>query len=264
MTDLKLTTLKLTTLKNMNPIEKKIALVTGAARRVGLCIAEKLHAGGYDLILHYNHSDTEAQALKSRLCGLRADSVTLIRCDLRDTAKLKQRVRETINQLGRLDALINNASKFVPTPLNSTTEDHFQAIFEVNIKAPYFLAQTVAPYLVQQRGAIINIADIYADRPLADYSLYCATKAGVVSLTKSLAIELGPDIRVNAIAPGAIVWPENELNEIAQRRIVSQTPLKRVGSPEDIAKTVLFLLAEADFINGQVLSVDGGRSVFIG
>ena len=235
-------------------------MITGGARRVGAEISRVLHGVGMNIILHHNRSSTEAAALCNELNSTRPESVIPVQGNLRDLALLKTATREAIHQLGGLDLLINNASRFEPTPLYSTNEDAFSNLFEVNVKAPYFLGQAAAPYLAKTGGSIINITDIYADRPLDGYSVYCATKAALESMTKSLALELGPDVRVNAIAPGAIMWPENESNDIAHQRIVSQTPLKRIGSPEDIASAVLFLATES-FINGQVISIDGGRSV---
>ena len=235
-------------------------MITGGARRVGAEICRTLHGAGMDIILHHNRSGTEADALSEELNNERPNTVVTVQGNLRDVAMLKSATREAINQLGGLDLLVNNASRFEPTPLYSTNEDAFANLFEVNVKAPYFLAQTAAPYLAKTGGSIVNITDIYADRPLDGYAVYCATKAALESMTKSLALELGPDIRVNAIAPGAIMWPENESNDIAHQKIVSQTPLKKIGSPEDIASAVLYLATES-FVNGQVISIDGGRSV---
>ena len=186
----------------MTLLHDKVALITGGARRIGAATARALHAQGMRLIVHYRSSPWDAEALCDELCQIRADSVTLVRCDLNDIAKLKQLVREAIVAMGRLDVLINNAARFFPTPLHSTTEDQWDALIHINLKAPFFLAQTTAPYLAKQGGSIINITDIYADRPLEDHSIYNTTKSGLTALTRSLARDLGPDIRVNAVAPG--------------------------------------------------------------
>ncbi len=246
---------------NMNNLENKVVLITGGCKRIGACTARYLHKHGMRLIIHYNKSVADAEQIVSELCAIRPDSATLIQGDLGDIAKVKYHVREAVNALGRLDALVNNASAFFPTPIASSTEDQWQTIIDVNLKAPYFLAQVVAPYLKKHHGSIINITDIYAQRPLLNHAIYSASKAGLVSLTQSLANELGPEIRVNAIAPGAILWPENDSDEIAHQRLISKTPLKRAGKPTDIAKTIHFLITNADYISGQVINVDGGRSM---
>ncbi len=245
----------------MNDVSGKVVLITGAARRIGACLSRFLHQQGMHVIIHFHNSDTEAAQLRAELCAIRPDSATLLRGDLREISRVKQRIRHTVNKLGRLDALVNNASAFFPTPVASSRETQWQNIMDTNLKAPYFLCQAAAPYLHKQHGSIINVTDIYADRPLSGHAIYSASKAGLVSITKSLARELGPEIRVNAVAPGAILWPENDRNEIAHQRMISNTPLKRVGEPQDIAKTVHFLLAHADYITGQVINVDGGGTV---
>jgi len=245
----------------MTSLQDKVALITGGSRRLGGATARELHRCGMRLVIHYRNSADAAEALRAELCDKRADSVLLIRGDLREVDKVKNLVRQAAGELGRLDALINNASAFVPTPLRSADENAWQLIMDTNLKAPFFLSQAAAPYLKKTHGAIINIADIYADRPLPEHALYCASKAALVSLTKSLALELGPEVRVNAIAPGAILWPENDTDEIAHQRLVSRTPLKRVGDAADIAEMVRFLLEGAGFVSGQVVAVDGGRSV---
>ena len=242
-------------------LANKVILITGGSKRIGAATARYLHQQGAKLIIHYNSSSTEAESLQSELNQVSENSVRLIQGDLSDTSRIKQTVRQAVMESGRLDGLINNASTFFPTPIASTTEDQWQHILDTNLKAPFFLAQTCAPYLKKQGGAIINITDIYADRPLLDHSVYCASKAALVSITKSLALELGPEIRVNAIAPGAILWPESGSDEISQQRMISKTPLKRVGEADDIAKTVLFLLSDSNYITGQVINVDGGRTV---
>jgi len=249
--------------RTMSPgtLDNKVILVTGASKRIGANTARCLHQAGARLVIHYNRGAIAAENLKNALCEIRDNSVELIRGDLADISKMKNLVRHAAMKMGRLDALINNASVFFPTPINAATEDHWHTIFDANLKAPFFLAQAAAPYLKKSCGAIINMADIYAERPIADHPIYSASKAGLVSLTRSLAHDLGPEIRVNAISPGAIIWPENNPDEVSQQRMISRTPLKRVGDPDDIARTILFLLVNAPYITGQVINVDGGRTV---
>ena len=239
----------------------KVALITGAARRVGAVIARTLHAQGMNLILHYRSSQDNAQQLQQELLAKRPDSVILVQADLLNSAKLTSTVMNSMNAWGRLDALINNASSFYPTPLGTISEQQWDDLIGTNLKAPLFLAQAAEPVLRKYCGSIINITDIHADRPLKNHCVYSAAKAGLVMLTKSLARDLGPQIRVNAVAPGAILWPEKGLDELTKRRILSNTALKRRGGPEDIARAVLFLLRDAGYITGQTITVDGGRSL---
>jgi len=243
----------------MTNLQDKVALITGGSRRIGAATARRLHDAGMRLVIHYRQSADAADELRAELCERRADSVILIRGDLREVAKVKSLVRQCVSEFGRLDALINNASLFQPTPLARAREADWQALVDTNLKAPFFLAQAAAPHLAKTRGGIVNITDIYAGRPLAGHAIYCATKAGLQSLTQSLAQELGPEVRVNAVAPGAILWPENDTDELAHQRLLSRTPLKRKGDADDIARAVRFLLADADYITGQVICVDGGR-----
>ena len=245
----------------MANLQDKVALITGGSRRIGASTARRLHQCGMKLVIHYRRSADQAEELRAELCAQRPDSVMLIRGDLTEIAKVKNLVRQCVNKLGRLDALINNASVFFPTPIRTAVEDQWQLIMETNLKAPFFLSQAAAPYLKKTHGAIVNITDIYAHRPLAEHAIYCASKAGLWSLTQSLAHELSPEIRVNAIAPGAIMWPENDTDELSHQRLVSRTPLRRVGDADDIARAVKFLLTDADFITGQMINVDGGRTV---
>lgn len=245
----------------MTSLQDKVALITGGSRRIGASTARTLHECGMKLVIHYRRSADEAEALRAELCDKRPDSVMLIRGDLTEVAKVKNLVRQCAGELGRLDALINNASVFFPTPIRSGSEDQWQLIMETNLKAPFFLSQAAAPYLKKTRGAIVNITDIYAHRPLPEHAIYCASKAGLWSLTKSLASELAPEIRVNAVAPGAIMWPENDTDELSHQRLVSRTPLRRIGDADDIARAVKFLLTDAGFITGQIINVDGGRTI---
>jgi pteridine reductase len=245
----------------MTSLTDKVALITGGSRRLGAATARALHARGMRLVIHYRNSADEAEALRAELCKSRADSVLLIRGDLSEIAKVKNLVREAAASMGGLHALINNAALFFPTPIRSATEEQWDALMQTNLKAPFFLAQAAAPYLAREGGCIVNIADIYADRPLEDHPIYNASKAGVVSLTRSLARDLAPEVRVNAVAPGAILWPEHGMDELSKQRLISRIPLRQAGNPDDIARTVEFLVADAPYITGQVIDVDGGRTV---
>lgn len=245
-----------------NPLEGKVALITGGAHRIGATIARLLHAQGMKLVIHYHTSERAAHALQAELHETRPESVMLVRGDLNNGERLvKNLVFETVEAFGRLDVLINNASRFYPTTVGEITESQWDDIVGTNLKAPYFLAQAATPHLKKANGCIINIADIYGDRPLIGYLVYSVAKAGVIMLTKALARELGPEIRVNAIAPGVILWPESDLDEMSKQRIISRTPLKRSGDTDDVARTVLFFIRDASFITGQILAVDGGRWV---
>ena len=239
----------------------KVALVTGGGRRIGAEIAKRLHFEGMNLILHYHNSDNEARTLQSELNGMRSDSVMLIKGDLLDNRKITHLVQEAAEVHSRLDAVVNNASSFFPTPVGSTSEDDWNNLIGTNLKAPFFLSQAAAPELRKTWGCIVNIADVYGKRPLKNYTVYSMAKAGLIMLTRSLARELAPHVRVNAVAPGAILWPENDRDEVAQQRIISRTPLKRLGTPAEIAGAVLFLVRDAGFVSGHVIPVDGGRSV---
>ncbi len=246
------------------PLADKVALVTGGARRVGAQIARKLHAQGMNLVIHYRSSDQEAHRLQQELHDIRPESVMLVRGDLLRGPKLSQNlVYETMEAFGRIDVLINNAATFYPTPIGEAVEKDWEDLIGTNLKAPFFLAQAAAPHLKVGQGCIVNMADIYGERPLKDYSIYSVAKAGLIMLTKTLARELGPEIRVNAVAPGAMLWPEDGIDEMNKQRMISRTPLKRIGKPDDIAETVLFLVGDADFITGQVIAVDGGRRVVL-
>ena len=239
----------------------KVVLVTGASHRIGATIVRLLHAEGMNVILHYRHSREAAQKIQQELNELREESVILIQADLHETAKISEMVREAIKGWGRLDVVINNASSFYPTPIGKIDEKVWDDLIGSNLKAPLFLCQAAAPYLKQQQGNIINIVDIHADRPLKEHTIYSIAKAGLVMLTKSMARELGPDVRVNAVAPGAILWPENDIDDVTKKRILSGTVLKRQGCPDDIARAVRFLIKEANYMSGQVLTVDGGRTL---
>lgn len=240
-------------------LEGRVALITGAARRMGAVIAEVLHGEGMNLVLHYRRSREEAAALCARFNAARPDSAVTCGCDLHDTARLPALVEEALDRWGRLDALVNNASTFYPTPVGGITEAHWDDLMGSNLKAPLFLSQAAAPALRERQGCIVNITDIHALRPLKAHPVYSIAKAGLAMLTRSLARELGPEIRVNGVAPGAILWPEREVEEIVKQRIVARTALKRQGRPVDVARTVLFLIRDADYISGEIIAVDGGR-----
>lgn len=248
----------------MSSLQGKVILVTGAAKRVGAEIARTVHAAGANLALHYRSAAAEAQALAEELNARRAGSAQTIQADLLDVDRLSGLVEAVIGRFGRLDALVNNASSFYATPVGAIGAREWDDLIGTNLKAPLFLAQAAAPPLRAARGAIVNITDIHAERPLKNYPLYCAAKAGLAGLTRALALELGPEVRVNAIAPGPILWPEDgSFDAAAQATVVSRSPLKRCGEPADIARTVLFLLADAPYVTGQILAVDGGRSIFL-
>jgi len=215
-------------------------------------------------MLHYRASAGEARLLQAELNHARKNSVALIQADLLDIDKISSLVEQTVQTFGRLDGLVNNASSFFPTPLGDITEEHWQDLIGTNLMAPLFLAQSAAPALRKAQGAIVNLADIHAERPLKNFVVYSVAKAGLIAVTRSLARELAPEVRVNAIAPGPILWPDDaSFDELSRQRIVSQTPLKREGEPDDIAKAVYFLLAEAPYVTGETLRVDGGRHVAI-
>jgi pteridine reductase len=246
----------------MNESER-VALVTGASRRIGAAIVRGLHAAGYRVLLHYHRSEDEARQLAEKLNADRPGSVVTQQADLDDTAALSGLVNQAVDAWGYLDALVNNASTFYPTPLGTVTESQWDALLGSNLKAPFFLCQAAAPQLARRQGAIVNLVDVYAERPLKDYPVYSIAKAGLAALTRSLAVELAPDIRVNGVAPGAILWPEQADGGQTQTDILARIPLARSGSPADIAGAVRFLLEGAPYVTGQIIAVDGGRSVFI-
>ncbi len=247
--------------KNSSSLSGKVALITGAARRVGATIAHTLHREGMNLALHYHASHQEARALQSELNEVREESVVLIQADLLQTTKLAAIVKEAASRWKRLDVVINNASTFYPTPIGGVTEAQWDDLLGTNLKAPFFLSQAAARHLKQQHGCIINIVDIHGERPLKEHPVYCTAKAGLVMLSKALARDLGPEVRVNAIAPGAILWPEKGIDDVTKKRILSRTTLKRQGKPEDVARAVLFLIRDANYISGQTIAVDGGRTL---
>ncbi len=244
-------------------LESKVALVTGAARRVGAAIARRLHAAGANVVLHYRGADAEAAQLEKELNADRAGSAMRLKGDLLAPVAPKALVEAALQRYARLDILVNNASAFYPTAVGEIELGHWEELMGSNLRAPLFLAQAAAPQLALAGGAIVNIADIHAERPLKGYVVYSLAKAGLVALTRSLALELAPAVRVNAVAPGAIAWPEDGQFEPGEReRIVATTPLRRTGNADEIAQAVHFLCT-APFVTGQVLAVDGGRSIFL-
>jgi len=243
--------------------DSPVALITGAARRIGAEIARQLHACGYRVLVHYRTSEAEAQALVAQLNQTRTDSALALQADLTDLAQIDQLAEAAGGRWGRLDALINNASSFYPTPLSQATEADWDDLIGSNLKAPFFLCQALAPALTASRGAIVNIADIHGQRPLKEHPIYCAAKAGNIMLTQSLARELAPQVRVNGVAPGAILWPEQTAGPSPgkQETILQRVPLQRSGDASDIALVVVFLVRQSPYITGQIIAVDGGRSI---
>jgi len=239
----------------------KTVLITGGARRVGAAIAQELHSAGANLLVHYRNSAGEAAALAARFNAARPKSAAIVQADLLDVEQLPKLITFAIDTFGQLDVLVNNASTFYPTPVGEITPGAWDDLMGSNVKAPLFLSQAAAPALRKARGLILNIVDIHALRPLRHFTVYCAAKASLQMITRSLAKELGPDIRVNGISPGPVLWPEGQGDEAQREKIIQRTVLKRMGKPEDIARTALFFAAHAPFITGQILAVDGGRSV---
>jgi pteridine reductase len=239
----------------------KTVLITGAARRVGAEIARVMHAAGANLVLHYRSSAEDAAALGQELNAARAGSVLLAECDLLDIATLPGLVKTAVEGFGGLDILINNASTFFPTPVGDITEIDWDDLLGTNLKAPLFLSQAAAPALQLRQGLILNIADIHGMRPLRRYPVYSVAKAGLIMLTKALARELGPHVRVNAVAPGPVMWPADGLDQALQEKIIRRTALKRPGSAEEVARTCLYFASDSPYVTGQVIAVDGGRSI---
>lgn len=244
-----------------NPLTSKVALVTGAARRIGAEIARTLHDAGMNVVLHFNASEDEAIKLCESLNHIRKESATILRAELEDAESARVLVRKAHEKWGRLDVLVNNASRFYRTHMGEVTDYAWNDLMNSNLKAPFFLSQEAATYLKETNGSIVNITDIHADRPIRDYAVYCISKAGLITMTHVLAKELGPNVRVNGVSPGAIIWPEgeNKLTETDKEKIIDRITLKREGSPKDIAKAVLYFVRDADYVTGQIINVDGGR-----
>ena len=239
----------------------RTVLITGAARRVGAAIVRAMHGAGANLVVHYRKSANEAAQLADELNAKRGKSVVTMQADLLDIAKLPSLVEFAVRTFGGLDVLVNNASSFYPTPVGEITPAAWDDLMGSNLKVPLFLSQAAAPALRKSSGLIVNIVDIHSLRPLRNYTVYCAAKAGLHMLTRSLAKELGPEVRVNGISPGPVLWAEGQADDAARKKVVDSTILKRIGTPQDIARTALFFAASAPFITGQILAVDGGRSV---
>jgi pteridine reductase len=241
----------------------KVVLVTGGAQRIGAQICRCFHQDGYNILLHYNQSEAAAKSLQSELCEKRKDSVRLLQLNLLGNKVWAPLLDFCHDQWGRLDVLVNNASSFYPTPIGKVTSQQWDDILGSNLKGAFFLSQALAPALKEVAGCIVNVIDIHGDRPLKSYTVYSIAKAGLAMLTRSLAKELAPEVRVNGISPGAILWPEDpvSLSEHTKSTIIRQIPLKRQGAPEDVGRTACFLAHNAPYINGQILAVDGGRSL---
>jgi len=241
-------------------LENRVALVSGAAQRIGAQIARTLHGAGMRVALHYHASADAAMRLAAELEAMRPGSVTTLRADLDDPAAPQAIVAQVLARFGGLDVLVNNASRFYPTPLDSATAAQWDELMGSNLRAPFFLAQAAAPLLRAAGGCIVNLVDVHARRPLAGHPIYCMAKAANAMMVKSLARELGPEVRVNGVAPGAILWPDRDLDDAAKREILDRTALRRTGTLDDVAKAVLYLVRDADYVTGQVLAVDGGRT----
>lgn len=243
--------------------DRPVALVTGAGRRVGAVIARTLHAAGYDLALHYRRSADDARALADELEHRRRGSTLLLQAELAELSALPGMIEQLLAHYGRLDALINNASSFHATPLGTATPAQWDELFASNAQAPFFLSQAAIPALREAHGGIVNLLDIYAERPLAEHPLYCMAKAALSAMTRSLALDLAPTVRVNGVAPGAVLWPGDGKACADQQAMLARTPLRRAGTPEDVAAAVLWLLRDAPFVTGQIIRVDGGRTLAV-
>ncbi len=244
-----------------NTLDGKVALVTGAARRIGAAIVTRLQQNGAHVAIHYRGSADEAEALAAELNASRENSAAAFQADLLDTAALPGLIEQVVDWGGRLDALVNNASTFYPTPIGDIAEEHWADLVGSNFKVPLFLTQAALPQLRDNKGAIVNIVDIHAQRPLRNHVVYGPAKAALAMLTRSLAKDLAPEIRVNGVSPGAILWPEDGMSDAAQQTILRRVPLARAGNPDDIAGCVLYLLRDASYVTGQIVAVDGGRSI---
>ena len=245
--------------------DTRVALVTGAAHRIGAAIARELHAAGCAVLLHCRSSRAEADALAAELKAMRHDSAAVLQADLSQLQQVEQLAAAAIAHWGHIDLLVNNASGFFPTPVGTVNEAEWDSLFASNLKGPFFLSQALEPALRKRRGAIVNIVDVYAELPLAQHAVYTMAKAGMAMMTRALAQELGPEVRVNGVSPGAILWPAEENPELGGAKaeaLLAQTALKRIGEPSDIARAVRYLGLEAGYVTGQILAVDGGRTLF--
>ena len=240
---------------------RPVVLITGAAKRVGAVIVRTLHSAGYDVALHHRNSAAQASELQAELERARPGSTLVLQADLSQFDRLPELVAKTVGRFGRLDALVNNASAFYPTPIGTATPGMWDDLFAANARAPFFLAQAALPHLKSSRGAIVNLVDIYAERPLKKHTVYCMAKAALVMMTLSLAQESGPEVRVNGVAPGAVLWPESGKSYTDQQALIDNTALQRTGAPEDVAEAVRWLLADAHYTTGQIIRIDGGRAL---
>jgi pteridine reductase len=239
----------------------KWGLITGAGKRIGACISRTLHAEGANIAIHFRGSEAPAKSLADELNSARGGSAFTIRADLKETSALPAMIADLVAKTGRLDFLVNNASSFYPTPIGSITEDQWDDLMGTNLKAPLFLSQAAVPHLREAGGSIVNIVDIHSERPLRNHTIYGPAKAGLAMLTRSLARDLAPEVRVNGVSPGAILWPEDGMPERVKDSVLQQIPMKRAGEPTDIADCILYLVRDARYVTGQVIAVDGGRSV---
>lgn len=243
--------------------KNKVALVTGSAKRIGKQTALTLHQQGYDIVIHCNNSTADAQTFMNELNVIRENSATYVQANLNHHDEVLKLAASALNAFSRLDVLVNNASTFYPTEVNEVDQSIWDDLFASNLKAPFFLIQQLTEELTKRNGSVVNIVDIHADRPLRGYPVYCMAKAGLVMLTKSLSRELAPNIRVNGVAPGPILWHDNELSDQDKQRVLDEVLLQKLGSPTDIAQAVSYLV-QADYVTGHILAVDGGRSIFGG
>ena len=239
----------------------KNALITGAAKRIGASISRNIHEAGYNVGIHYNSSKKDAKKLCEELNAKRAGSAQIFEADITKVSDAKSLVNSFLKWGGKLDLLINNASSFYPTPIGSVTEENWNDLIGTNLKGPLFISQEASVSLKKNKGSIINLVDIHIKSPPKDHAVYIAAKAGLEILTRSLARDLAPEVRVNGISPGAILWPEGELDAATKDKILDSIPLKRKGNPQDISDCVLFLVNSASYISGQIISVDGGKSI---
>ena len=241
------------------PTSQRVALVTGAAQRIGAEICRHLHAAGFNIIIHYRSSSQAAEQLAANLNGQRSDSAHCIQADLTNRDAVQALAAAAEKHWGHIDALINNASTFYPTPLNQSTQDDWDALFDSNVRGPFFLTQSLTATLSQRRGCIVNLVDIHSERPMTEHTIYSMAKASVAMMTKTLAKEMAPTVRVNGVSPGAILWPEQALDPDNQSSILNKVPMQTIGDVSDIANTVAFLVNDAPYITGQIIAVDGGR-----
>jgi len=244
-------------------MNKPAALITGASRRLGAAIAHRLHQDGFNICIHYHRSEQAAEQLADKLNASREDSATCLSADLSDPEAVQMLAQKVLEYWKGINVLINNASAFYPRDVGSVTDNDWQQLMDSNVKGAFFLSQALAPELKKHQGCIVNMVDIHSERPLKHYPVYSMAKAALAMMTKSLAKELAPDIRVNGVSPGAILWPDHEVSEDAKQRIIEKIPLQTIGEETDIAKTVSFLVNDAPYITGQIIAVDGGRSLTI-